>query len=105
MFAVAHLRAGNDVEIATIDDPKAPYLSVPGCGVHALGPSRDQTNYHYSPELQNWLQENYLRFYGVDINGIWQCHVLAARRAFEGRRPYVVFTDGLLDPIFESASH
>ena len=100
MFAVAHQRAGNDVEIATIDDPKAPYLSVPGCAVHAFGPSGDRTNYHYAPGLQNWLQANYGRFDGVVINGIWQYHALAARRAFQGRRPYVVFTHGLLDPYF-----
>jgi glycosyltransferase involved in cell wall biosynthesis len=36
----------------------------------------------------------------VIVNGIWQYHTLAARRAIAGRRPYVVFAHGMLDPYF-----
>jgi glycosyltransferase involved in cell wall biosynthesis len=34
------------------------------------------------------------------VNGIWQYHALAAHRALAGRRPYVVFPHGMLDPWF-----
>jgi len=101
MFAVAHQRAGNDVEIASLDDPKNPNIDVPGCEVHAFGPTRDRTNYHYKPELLKWLRANYRRFDGVIVNGIWQYPGLAAREAFAGRRPYVVFAHGMLDPYFQ----
>jgi len=100
MFAAAHQRAGNVVEIASLDDPKAAYIQVAGCDVHAFGPTDDHTNYHFKPELQQWLEANYQRFDGVIVNGIWQYHTLAARRAFAGRRPYVVFAHGMLDPYF-----
>ncbi len=100
MFAVAHRRAGNEVEMATLDDTQAPFLNIPECEVHAFGPSRDRTNYHFSPELQKWLQANVQRFDGIIVNGIWQFHTVAARRACAGRRPYVVFAHGMLDPYF-----
>lgn len=100
MFAAAHQRAGNQVEIATLDDPHAPYISIPGCEVHAFGPTPDRTHYHYNPELQKWLKANHRRFDGVIVNGVWQYHVLAVRRTVAGRRPYVVFAHGMLDPYF-----
>lgn len=100
MFTVAHQRAGNQVEIATLDDPAAPYSQVPGADVHAFGPTNDRTNYHRQPELERWLRSNWQRFDGVIVNGIWQFHGLAARRTFAGRRPYVVFAHGMLDPYF-----
>lgn len=100
MFVAAHRRAGNEVEIATIDDPKAAFIKIPDCEVHAFGPSHDRLNYHYNSALENWLKANYQRFDGVIVNGIWQFHTLAARRAFAGRRPYVVFAHGMLDPYF-----
>ncbi len=101
MFALAHQRAGNEVEIATIDDPRAPFLNLPACEVHGFGPTHDRTNYHYKPELRRWLEANCRRFDGVIVNGIWQYHVLAARQALAGRTPYVVFAHGMLDPYFQ----
>ena len=98
MFAGAHRRAGNEVEVATLDDPAADFSRLPEGDVHALGPTRG--NYHYQPRLEEWLKANYGRFDGVIVNGIWQYHALAARRAVAGRRPYVVFAHGMLDPYF-----
>ena len=98
MFAGAHRRAGNEVEVATLDDPAAEFSRLPDGEVHAFGPSRG--NYHYQPKLEEWLRANYARFDGVIVNGIWQYHALAARRAVAGRRPYVVFAHGMLDPYF-----
>jgi glycosyltransferase involved in cell wall biosynthesis len=98
MFAAAHQKAGNAVEVATLDDPRADYAELPGGKVHALGPAR--SNYGFQPKLGDWLRANYGRFDGVIVNGIWQYHTLAVRRAIAGRRPYVVFAHGMLDPYF-----
>ena len=88
------------MEIATLDDPKAPYIKIPGCDVHAFGPTPDRTHYHFNPELEKWLRTNYQRFDGIIVNGVWQYHGLAVRRVAAGRRPYVVFAHGMLDPYF-----
>ena len=98
MFVAAHLRAGNEVEVATLDDPLASYSKIPGSEVHAFGPTKG--NYHYQPKLEQWLKANCLRFDGVIVNGIWQYHAVAARCAVAGKRPYVVFAHGMLDPYF-----
>jgi glycosyltransferase involved in cell wall biosynthesis len=98
MFVAAHQRNGNQVEVATLDDPGADFGKIPGCEVHAFGPTKHK--YHYEPKLEKWLKENCQRFDGVIVNGIWQYHALAARRGVAGRRPYVVFAHGMLDPYF-----
>jgi len=98
MFAAAHQRAGNEVEIATLDDAGDLFTTPPGCPVHPLG--RGIGGYHYNPELNRWLRANHRRFDGVIVNGLWQYHVLAARQVLAGRRPYVVFAHGALDPFF-----
>ena len=105
MFVRAHQRAGNEVEVATLDDPAAgpagdAYQSLVGCPVHACGPAR--ANYFYSKRLDEWLLANYQRFDGAIVNGIWQYHGVAARRALKGRKPYVVFAHGMLDPYFKN---
>lgn len=98
MFAAAHRRAGNEVEVATLDDPHADFSRLPEGEVHAFGPTKG--NYHYQPKLEQWLSANWRRFDGVIVNGIWQYQALAARRAVAGQRPYVVFAHGMLDPYF-----
>lgn len=104
MFVRAHQRAGNEVEVATLDgvtDGPAGdgYQGLPGCPVHPCGPGK--TNYGYSPRLDAWLKANYQRFDGVIVNGVWQYHGVAARRALAGRKRYVVFAHGMLDPYFK----
>ena len=99
MFCAAHLRAGNEVEVTSLDAPEAEWSKIPGVEVHAFGPCKP--NYFYEPRLEPWLRANCERFDGVIVNGIWQYHSLAARRAIAGRRPYVVFSHGMLDPYFK----
>jgi glycosyltransferase involved in cell wall biosynthesis len=105
MFVRAHQRAGNEVEVATLDgvsDGPAGdgyQALLPGCPVHPCGPGK--TNYGYSPRLDAWLKANRQRFDGVIVNGVWQYHGVAARRALAGRKPYVVFAHGMLDPYFK----
>jgi glycosyltransferase involved in cell wall biosynthesis len=97
MFVLAHQRAGNQVEVASLDAPGA-FDSAVNCEVHGCGPGR--LNYGYSPRLLDWLRANHSRFDGVIVNGVWQYHGVAARKAFAGKRPYVVFAHGMLDPYF-----
>jgi glycosyltransferase involved in cell wall biosynthesis len=97
MFVLAHQRAGNEVEVATLDAPGA-FESRVNCEVHACGPGRGV--YGYAPKLYEWLRTNRSRFDGVIVNGVWQYHGRAARKAFAGHRPYVVFAHGMLDPYF-----
>jgi glycosyltransferase involved in cell wall biosynthesis len=48
-----------------------------------------------------WLRENIDRFDGVIVNGLWQYNGLAALIAVRARKPYMVFSHGMLDPYFK----
>jgi glycosyltransferase involved in cell wall biosynthesis len=98
MFVLAHQRAGNQVEVATLDAPGTGYESLVNCEVHSRGPGF--TNYGFSPRMEQWLRSSFRRFDGVIVNGIWQFHGVVARRVLAGRTPYVVFAHGMLDPYF-----
>ena len=87
-------------EVVTMDDPQAPFLKNYHFPVHALGPI--QTVYGYNPRLVPWLKANGHRFDGVIVNGLWQYCGFAARQVFGGKKPYVVFTHGMLDPYFKT---
>ena len=95
----AYGEVGVQVEIATQDDPAAPYLANFSVPVHATGSKK--STYAYSSELLDWLKLNVGRFDGMVINGVWTFHSLAAAIAARGRLPYVVFTHGMLDPWFK----
>ena len=98
MFVLAHKRAGNEVEVATLDAPGSGFDRLAECPVHPCG--RGPSRYGYSPHLEHWLRANFARFDGVIVNGVWQYHGVAARRVLAGRRPYAVFAHGMLDPYF-----
>ncbi len=105
MFVRAHQRAGNEVEVATLDGiedgpARDAYQSSISCPVHPCGPGK--SNYGYSPKLKSWIQENFSRFDGVIENGVWQYHGVAVREGLAGRKPYVVFAHGMLDPYFKN---
>ncbi|HXB68855.1 MAG TPA: glycosyltransferase [Candidatus Acidoferrales bacterium] len=98
----ATLTAGGEhqVEVATLDDPKAPFLTDFPLPVHALGPRH--TWYGYAPRVVPWLRANAPRFDVVVVNGLWRYSSFAAWRALHGTAtPYVVFTHGMLDPWFK----
>ncbi len=86
-------------EVVTLDDPNSPFLKNYEFPVHALGPI--ETVYGYNAKLLPWLRANGHRFDGVIVNGLWQYCGYAARRVFGHRKPYVVFTHGMLDPYFK----
>ncbi len=103
IFALAHQRLGNQVEIATTDAPDAgperdAFQHRLSCPVHPCGPGRG--SYAHAPALEQWLRANRDRFDGVIVNGVWQFHTVAARRVFAGHVPYAVFSHGMLDPYF-----
>ncbi len=89
---------GYTAELATLNDPAEPFLKDLLFPVHALGSARKSW---YSPKLLPWLEANRHRFDGIMVHGLWEYTGLAARRAFAGKLPYVVFPHGMLDPWFK----
>ena len=88
-------------EVVTLDDPNAPFLKGLPFPVHALGPVK--MVYSFSPKLDRWLQLNYKRFDGVVVNGLWNYCGVVAWRVLAGKKPYMVFSHGMLDPYFKRA--
>ncbi len=88
-------------EVVSMDDPAAPYLKSFPFTIHAMGPG--DSAYGFNNKLMPWLRENYQRFDGVVVNGLWQFGGLAAWRTIAGKKPYLVFTHGMLDPYFRHA--
>lgn len=86
-------------EVVTLDDPSEPFLHDIPFPVHALGPTSGV--YGFNPKLYTWLRHNRDRFDGIVVNGLWQFCGLAAWLALRGRKPYVVFSHGMLDPYFK----
>jgi glycosyltransferase involved in cell wall biosynthesis len=102
---VRYAPADVESEVATIDDPAAPFLSGYPCPVHALGSAKQPW---YNPALSRWLTANRSRFDGVIVHGLWQYTGYAAWRCLRATRtqpatPYVVFPHGMLDPYFKRA--
>ncbi len=85
-------------EVVTLDGPEEEFLKDIPFPVHALGPTG---GYGYSRKLYRWLRDNRHRFDGFVVNGLWQYCGLAAWLALRHRKPYVVFSHGMLDPYFK----
>lgn len=88
-------------EVVTLDSPSATFYADIKFPIHALGPTG--STYGYNSKLYRWLVENRDRFDGVVINGLWQYCGLAAWLALRGKKPYVVFSHGMLDPYFKTS--
>jgi glycosyltransferase involved in cell wall biosynthesis len=100
--ALVHFRpVGYEVEVVCLDDPAAEFLKDIPCPVHALG--KPVSGLGYNARLLPWLRANRDRFDGVMVNGLWQYCGYATWRAMRGRKPYVVFSHGMLDPYFKKA--
>jgi glycosyltransferase involved in cell wall biosynthesis len=96
---IIHYRPpGYEAEVVTLDNPAAPFLADFPFKVHALGGSR---KHWFSPRLIPWLVANRDRFDGILVHGLWEYTGLAALVALGGRKPYMVFTHGMLDPYFK----
>lgn len=93
-----HLR--HSVDVVTLDDPGADFLTEFPLKVHALGPSAG--GYAYNDKLFPWLVANARDYDAVVVNGLWQYHSFGAWRALQKIGvPYYVFTHGMLDPWFK----
>lgn len=94
------IELGHQVDIVTLDHPAASHVRDHPLNVHGLGPGTGRYGFH--PRLKTWLRQHVGDYDLVVVNGIWQYHSLATWRACrEARRPYVVFTHGMLDPWFK----
>ncbi len=99
-LAANYAAIGDTLEVATLDDPSAPYLEHCRFPVHALGPGR--STYGLSRTLLRWLRGNAHRFDLVVINNVWLFPAVAAYLAARNARvPYAVFTHGALDVFFK----
>lgn len=93
---------GHGVCIATLDAPGEPFLKNVPLTVYPLGPSHG--SYRYNSRLLPWLREHAWEYDAVIVNGLWQYHGFATRRALcELGLPYYVFVHGMLDPWFKRA--
>ena len=91
---------GHIVEVVTLDDPNAAFLSGFGLKVHTLGPPRGF--YGYSANFVPWLRRNCTNYDAIVVNGIWRYHSYGTWRALRGSRvPYFVYPHGMLDPWFK----
>ncbi len=88
-------------EVVTVDDPRAEFIATLPFPVHGLGPHGRLLE--YSRRLLPWLRIHRDRFDAVFVHGLWIYPGYAAWRAFAGRKPYAVFTHGMLDPYFKRA--
>jgi len=92
-------RLGWEGEVACLDDANEDFLDEIKFPVHALG--QGHGTYGYSSNWIPWLRANIDRFDGVVIHGIWQYQSYGTWRAIRARKPYVLFTHGMLDPWFK----
>lgn len=90
-----------EAEFVTLDAPDSLYLQSESLPIQAVGPGRSK--YGYARTLDRWLDENLSRFDGVSIHGLWQYHGYSVWKACHGKKPYVVFPHGMLDPWFKRA--
>jgi glycosyltransferase involved in cell wall biosynthesis len=88
-------------EVVCLDAPSQPSLQCEGLPIHCVGPGIGK--YGFTLRLDRWLKENLSRFDGVIVNGLWQYHGYAVWKACHGKKPYVVFAHGMLDPWFKKA--
>jgi glycosyltransferase involved in cell wall biosynthesis len=88
-------------QAVTLDDPTAPFLKELKFPTHAMGPVT--STYGFSMKMYRWMRDNCDQFDGIIVNGLWNFCGLAALLALRGRKPYMVFCHGMLDPYFKRA--
>jgi glycosyltransferase involved in cell wall biosynthesis len=88
-------------DVVTFDDPAAPFLAGLPFVVYPFGPVH--TVYGFNSKLLPWLRANLDRYDGVVVHGLWQFCGFAALWVVRGKKPYAVFTHGMLDPYFKHA--
>ncbi|CAN5373525.1 glycosyltransferase [soil metagenome] len=93
---------GHQVEVATVDDPSGAFVKDFPLPLYALGPGK--SSLQVAPKLLEWLLANASGYDAVIANGIWQYPCWAVHQACKKlKKPYLVFTHGMLDPWFNKA--
>src|SRR3954467_6584287 len=77
-----HANMGWVVEVATLDAPDNEFLEQIPLRTHSFGPAF--LNYGYSSALVPWLRKHGASYDIVVVNGLWQFHGVAVRRALRG---------------------
>ncbi len=96
----AAMAQGCHVEAATLDPPGAAFLRESSFPIHPLGPSL--TPFAYSSRMLPWLLQNAGSYDVMVVNGLWQYHSYAARKAaLSAGIPYFVYPHGMLDSYFK----
>jgi glycosyltransferase involved in cell wall biosynthesis len=104
-------RNGIRIEVASLDQPDAPFLKDCPFKVHALGRHKGTeqwpttkvpwVRYRYSRRYPKWLAANLADYRLVILHGLWTHASLGALGPLSrSNRPYFVFTHGALDPWF-----
>lgn len=93
------LEMGHETEILSVDDECAYYISTCPIPIHAKGPGKG--NYGFNRKLKLWLDNHCNKYDAIIIHGLWQYHGFAAHSVLTRRKkPYYIFTHGMLDPWF-----
>jgi glycosyltransferase involved in cell wall biosynthesis len=103
-------KLGVQTEVACLDAPDAPFIGHDHFKVIALGPAK--TSWRHSPQLIPWLCDNLRNYDVVVVEGLWQYHGYAVRKAIRHLRQtneknipgLYVMPHGMLDPYFQRAS-
>lgn len=92
---------GHETEVATLDDPNAPFVESFPFPVHALGPG--WRGYRYTSRLARWIATEGHRFDAAVVHGLWNHAPIGGWQGLKkAKLPYAVFTHGMLDPWFNS---
>lgn len=102
-------RYGHRREIVSLDLPDDPWTQTCPIITHALGsafvrrwtPHLPLLRYGFAPRLIPWLRRHASDYDAIVVNGLWNYTDFAARLVLPfQRKPYFVFTHGMLDPWF-----
>lgn len=94
------LQHGQYIEVVTLDDKNASFLSDFPCNVTGVGPAPKR--YGYTAKLAEWIVENKARFDVAVIHGLWNhASVGGWQGCTQAGLPYVLFTHGMMDPWFK----
>lgn len=97
---LALIDRGHQVDIVSADPPGLPWQSGYAPRLFPLGDK--SSSYGYAPKVKAWLKENAVNYDVVIVNGIWEYPAYAAWQILHQiRKPYVVYTHGMLDPWFK----
>ncbi len=102
-LVAAGARRNIDSEIVCVDPVAADWLKLWSVPIAAVGKGIDGSFYGYNRKLDEWLDENVVRFDAVIVHGIWMYFSKAAQKAATRHGvPYYVYIHGALDPWFKS---